>query len=128
MEASATVKIPHLSIVPDTEAPRITLLEADLMRLWCLGVLNDRAYVYFVLRHMFNTEWSDRLEDGQFPSKIELSQNDLLYISSAWSADSKELTDKKILTAIVALTNLKECVCLSAVQQLSLLDPGALFL
>ena len=121
-----SVDVPELKIVPGP--PKITLNEGELMFLWEIGVLNDKAYIYFVIRQLLSAEWSDRLENGKMPSTLDLSQEDILYIRQMWSGESKMLTDKIVINAIVGLTNLKNCKCLSVVKQLSLLEPGELFI
>jgi hypothetical protein len=91
------------------EEDEIRLNKDEVKRLWELGVFNDLAYFFCVIKAEITHGWSHRVEEIEdaymFPQKLELTGADMDYLMSKWrgTTPKNEAGDLKALTADVIM-------------------------
>jgi len=112
------------------EEDEIILGKDEIIRLWEVGILNDLAYFFFIIKTEIRHGWKHRVEkiEGSylFPHKIELDGADIDHLMHKWkgqtpkneAGDVKVLTASAIMKALAALA--KKEVAIPRSKQLTL--------
>ena len=121
--------VKRLELMLGKDAELTYLTKWQIIRCWEMGIFNDLAYLYLLLRYELTHRWSDRLNresGGEFNLSLELSGADIDYLRQEWRGeteknergDVKELTYDKFSKAIAALHSKEAAI--SYTKQLTL--------
>ncbi|MFH7241742.1 MAG: hypothetical protein ACHWZW_02725 [Spirulina sp.] len=85
---------PHISAAPDigSESDDVLMLSpSDLKEAWTYGILNDTAYLFWVLKFEFAHAWRDRVQRNEnntmVPFSMELNGADIDYLRQKWRGE-----------------------------------------